>query len=85
MLNKELQVEIDVLRRHGKGIREIARETGLARNTVRAMLRGEHRGQYERREQRPIKLEPFTALSARSHHACRCSAVTCDGAAARDP
>lgn len=60
MLNKELQVEIEVLRRQGKGIREIARETGLARNTVRAMLRGEHRGQYERREPRPIKLDPYT-------------------------
>lgn len=43
MLNKELQVEIEVLHRQGKGIREIARETGIARNTVRAILRGEHR------------------------------------------
>ena len=41
MLNKELQVEIDVLYRQGKGIREIAREMGIARNTVRAILRGE--------------------------------------------
>ena len=34
MLNKELQVEIQVLHRQGKGIREIARETGIARNTA---------------------------------------------------
>jgi transposase len=61
MLNKELQVEIDVLHRQGKGIREIARETGIARNTVRAILRGEHRGDYERREPRPTKLAPYTA------------------------
>ena len=52
-------MEIDVLRRQGKGIREIARETGLARNTVRSMLRGEHRGQYERREPRPTKIDPY--------------------------
>jgi transposase len=61
MLNKELQVEIDVLHRQGKGIREIARETGIARNTVRGILRGEHRGgQYRPREPRPTKLDPYT-------------------------
>ena len=54
-------MEIEVLRRQGKGIREIARETGLARNTVRSMLRGEHRGQYERREPRPTKIDPYVA------------------------
>ncbi len=53
-------MEIDVLHRQGKGIREIARETGLARNTVRAILRGERRGQFERREPRPAKLDPYT-------------------------
>jgi len=42
MLAKESQVEISVLHRQGKGIREIARATGLSRNTVRAVLRGEH-------------------------------------------
>lgn len=59
MLNKELQVEIDVLHRQGKGIREIAREMGIARNTVRAILRGEHRPQYGPRESRPTKLNPY--------------------------
>ncbi|MGZ3518885.1 MAG: IS21 family transposase [Vulcanimicrobiaceae bacterium] len=59
MLNKELQVEIDVLHRQGKGIREIAREMGIARNTVRAILRGEHRGRYASREPRPTKLDPY--------------------------
>ncbi len=34
MLTKELQVEIDVLHRQGKGIREIARDAGVSRNTV---------------------------------------------------
>jgi transposase len=60
MLNKEIQVEIEVLHRQGKGIRQIARETGIARNTVRAILRGEHRGQYSPREPRPTKLDPYT-------------------------
>jgi transcriptional regulator with XRE-family HTH domain len=58
MLKKELQVEIDVLHRQGKGIREIARETGIARNTVRAILRGEHSDSYGPREPRPTKIAP---------------------------
>jgi transposase len=58
MLTKEIQVEIEVLRRQGKGVREIARETGVARNTVRAVLRGEHDGHYGPREPRPSKLDP---------------------------
>ena len=53
MLTKELQVEIDVLHRQGKGIREIARDAGVSRNTVRAVLRGEHDGRYGPRVPRP--------------------------------
>ncbi len=59
MLTKELQVEIDLLHRQGKGIREIARDTGVSRNTVRAVLRGEHDGQYGPRMPRPSKLDPY--------------------------
>jgi len=59
MLIKEIQVEIDVLHRQGKGIREIARETGMARNTVRAVLRSQHSGRYGPREQRPTKLDQY--------------------------
>jgi transposase len=59
MLTKELQVEIDVLHRQGKGIREIARDAGVSRNTVRAVLRGEHDGRYGPREPRPSKLDPY--------------------------
>ena len=54
-------MEIDVLRRQGMGIREIARETGIARNTVRAILRGEHSEQYRPRDPRPTKLDPYAA------------------------
>ena len=35
MVGVEAALEIRVLHRHGKSIREIARETGVARNTVR--------------------------------------------------
>jgi transposase len=59
MLIKEVQVEIQVLHRQGKGVRAIARETGIARNTVRAILRGEHDGHYGPREARPTKLDPY--------------------------
>ena len=51
-------MEIDVLHRQGKGIREIARDAGVSRNTVRAVLRGEHDGQYGPRVPRPSKLDP---------------------------
>jgi transposase len=59
MLTKELQVEIDVLHRQGRGIREIARDTGVSRNTVRAVLRGEHDDRYGPRAPRPTKLDPY--------------------------
>jgi len=58
ILMKELQVEIDVLHRQGKGIREIAREMGVSRTTVRAVLRGEHGGGNGLRQPRPTKLDP---------------------------
>ncbi|MGZ3518596.1 MAG: IS21 family transposase [Vulcanimicrobiaceae bacterium] len=57
MLIKEIQVEVEVLHRQGKGIREIARETGIARNTVRAVLRGQYDSRYGPREPRPTKLD----------------------------
>jgi len=37
MVGVEMALEIRVLHRHGKSIREIARETGVARNTVAAL------------------------------------------------
>jgi AcrR family transcriptional regulator len=41
MVGVEAALEIRVLHRHGKSIREITRETGVARNTVRRYLRDE--------------------------------------------
>lgn len=59
-------MEIQVLHRQGKSIREIARETGASRNTIRAVLRGEADEQYGPRAPRPTNLDPYKAyLGAR--------------------
>ncbi|MCC5888411.1 MAG: IS21 family transposase [Gammaproteobacteria bacterium] len=58
MLTEELLVEIKVLARQGRSIRAIARELGIARNTVRSYLRGDvpnRAGAFGR----PRKLAPF--------------------------
>lgn len=59
MLTKENQVEIHVLYRQGKSIREIARQTGASRNTVRTVLRGEADEQYGPRRRLPSILDPY--------------------------
>jgi transposase len=59
MLTQEQAVEIKVLARRGTGVREIARQTGLSRNTVRRYLRDEQASRYSRREPRATKLDPF--------------------------
>ena len=61
MVGAEQVTEIRVLHRHGKGIREIAREVGLSRNTVRRYLRDEAAVRYTPRPSRPTKLDPFRA------------------------
>ena len=57
MLSKKNQVEIHVLHRQGKSIREIARETGASRNTIRAVLRGEAHERYGPRRPMPSILD----------------------------
>lgn len=52
-------MEIQVLQRQGKSIREIERETGHSRNTIRAILRGRSDGRYGPRLPRPVKLDDF--------------------------
>ena len=59
MVGGEVSWEIRVLYRHGKGIREIAREMGSSRNTVRRYLRDESAGRYKPRLRRATKLDPF--------------------------
>jgi transposase len=58
MLVAEEAVEIRVLSRQGKGIREIARVLAVSRNTVRRYLRSEGLPRYAR-EARPSKLDPY--------------------------
>ena len=60
----EAALEIRVLHRHGKSIREIARETGVARNTVRRYLRDEEAARYKSRPPRSAKLDSFKAYVA---------------------
>lgn len=57
VLSQEEAVEVKVLARQGKGVREIARELGVSRNTVRRYLRGAEPG-YSERGKRPCKLDP---------------------------
>jgi transposase len=59
MVGGETALEIRVLHRHGKGIREIAREMGSSRNTVRRYLRDESAARYKPRPPRATKLDPF--------------------------
>src|SRR5690242_5034051 len=59
MVGSEAALEIRVLHRHGKSIREIAREMELSRNTVRRYLRDEEAARYKPRPPRPTKLDPF--------------------------
>jgi transposase len=59
MLTQEQAVEIRVLARRGMGLREIARHTGLSRNTVRRYLRQPEVRGYGPRVPRPTKLDPF--------------------------
>ena len=59
MLTQEQAVEIQVLNKQGRSIRQIARETGLSRNTVRRYLREGRPIRYGPREPRACKLDPY--------------------------
>jgi transposase len=59
MVGSEAALEMRVLHRHGKSIREIAREMGVSRNTVRRYLRDAEAERYKPRPARPTKLDPF--------------------------
>jgi hypothetical protein len=70
-LGGEGALEIRILHRHGKGIREIARETGSSRNTVRRYLRDESAARYKPRPLRATKLDPSASRPARPRSGCR--------------
>lgn len=61
MLTQENQVEIRVLARQGMGVRAIARELEVSRNTVRRVLRGQAPGRYGPRRPRATKLDTYKA------------------------
>jgi transposase len=65
MLVAEEAVEIRVLSRQGKSIREIARMLEVSRNTVRRYLRSGGLPRYAR-EARPSKLDPRTSTISMS-------------------
>lgn len=52
-------MEIRVLARQGRSIKEIARELGVSRNTVRKYVRSEDVPEYGPRAPRPTKLDPY--------------------------
>lgn len=52
-------MEIRILSKHGKGVREIAREVGVSRNTVRRYLRAPDAARYRERPPQPGKLSAF--------------------------
>ncbi len=58
MLVQEQVVEIQVLIRQGKSIREVARFLGVSRNTVRRHLRVENSHHYKARARRPWDMTP---------------------------
>lgn len=52
-------MEIKVLARRGTSVREMARQMGVSRNTVRRYLRDQEASRYKERVPRPTKLDPF--------------------------
>ena len=59
MLDREGYMEIRILSRQGKGIKEICRLTGHSRNTVRKYLRSDQAPTYGPRAARGSKLDPY--------------------------
>lgn len=59
MLRLEEIVEVKVLKRQGQGIRQICRTLGLARNTVRKVLRAPEVPMEKVRRPRASKLDPY--------------------------
>ena len=64
MVGEGLALEIRVLAKHGKGVREIAREVGASRNTVRRYLRAADAVRYRTRPPRLGKLAGHEAYVA---------------------
>jgi transposase len=59
MLRSELVISLHTMRAEGKSIREIARQTGYSRNTIRRYLRCVGIPEKQTRKSRGSKLDPF--------------------------
>lgn len=62
MLGREIFVEVHVLHRQGKSIRQISRELGICRNMVRSRLRAEQVPVAEIRRSQPTKLDNYSGF-----------------------
>lgn len=74
MLCREQTMDIHQLYRDGHTIKAIVRLTGLSRNTVRKVLRGEHSVRRQARAEASC-LDPYKAHIDQRYHECRLSAV----------
>lgn len=59
MITHEEFIEMKILKKQGKSIRQIARETNRSRNTVRKCLRKDDVPKYPKRVQTSSKLDPY--------------------------
>jgi len=71
MISMEAWTTIRYLRVQGRGIKAIARELGVSRNTVRLALEREGPPHYQRPPQPNPKLEPYREFIAFMHHLLR--------------
>lgn len=59
MLNREASMEIQILYKQGKSLKQIAKETGYSINTVRKYARDHKEPEYRTRETKPQKLDGY--------------------------
>lgn len=71
MINKEVYVEVQLLKKHGYSLRQIAQEVGCAVNTVRRQLGAAGPLKYERRVKPATKLAAFEAYLRERQQAAR--------------
>jgi transposase len=71
VITKEVFVEIQLLKKHGFSLRQIAREVGCAVNTVRRQLAAGDMPKYVRKVQRPTKLGAYEAYLRARQEAAR--------------
>ena len=70
VITKEVFVEIQLLKKHGFSLRQIARQVGCAVNTVRRQLGEGQMPKYERKVKQPTKLQAYDSyLRARQESA----------------